>query len=145
MGNSIGCLDQKSLISNVEIRLRDRTLLFRYLVLINLIIGAWYLYWRSTQSLNTDALWFSIPLLFAEIYMYVGGVIFLLGLWKPIERRVKDLSGLIPSLSEPDYPTVDVFITCYNEPVEIVEATAGAALQMDHPGCRLEVYSLDNP
>ncbi|MEO1523149.1 MAG: glycosyltransferase family 2 protein, partial [Cyanobacteria bacterium J06633_2] len=111
---------------------------------INLIIGAWYLYWRSTQSLNTDALWFSIPLLFAEIYMYVGGVIFLLGLWKPIERRVKDLSGLIPSLSESDYPTVDVFITCYNEPVEIVEATAGAALQMDYPVNKLRVYILDD-
>jgi cellulose synthase (UDP-forming) len=48
-------------------RLKDRTLLFPYLAEINLILGAWYLHWRITHSLNFAALWLSIPLLLAEI------------------------------------------------------------------------------
>ena len=144
MGNSVGYLEQNPLINNIQIRLCDRTLLFRYLVIINLMIGAWYLHWRLTRSLNTEALWFSIPLVLAEMYMYVGGLIFLVGLWRPIERQVRSLSQLVPPLPTSEYPTVDVFITCYNEPVEIVEATAGAALQIDYPATKLRVYILDD-
>lgn len=144
MSSFIGHIEQNSLMSNIRIRLRDRTLLFRYLVIVNLIMGGWYLYWRLTQSLNTEVLWFSIPLLLAEIYMFVGGVIFLVGLWRPIERQVRSLCQLMPSLAETDYPTVDVFITCYSEPVEMVEATAQAALQMDYPATKLRIYILDD-
>ena len=144
MSSYISHPEKGSLIGNVRIRLRDRTLLFRYLVLVNFIVGGWYLYWRSTQSLNIEALWFSIPLLLAEIYMFIGGVIFLIGLWRPIERQVRSLSEMIPPLPEANYPTVDVFITCYSEPVDIVETTAKAALQMDYPATRLRVHVLDD-
>lgn len=144
MNNSIHSLEQNRLTNNIQTRLRDRTLLFRYLVLINLILGAWYLHWRFTRSLNTEALWFSIPLVLAEMYMYVGGLIFLTGLWRPIERQVRSLSELVPSLSPSDYPTVDIFITCYNEAVDLVEATAGAALQLDYPATKLRLYILDD-
>ncbi|WP_346293055.1 glycosyltransferase family 2 protein [Sphaerothrix gracilis] len=132
------------LTHNIQIRLRDRTLLFRYLAVINLIIGGWYLYWRWTQSLNMDVVWFSVPLALAEAYMYLGGALFLIGLWRPIQRQVRSLCNLVPALSESDYPTVDVFITCYNEPTEIVEATAGAALQMNYPVEKLRIYILDD-
>ena len=144
MSSYISHPEKGSLIGNVRIRLRDRTLLFRYLVLVNFIVGGWYLYWRSTQSLNIEALWFSIPLLLAEIYMFIGGVIFLIGLWRPIERQVRSLSEMIPPLPEANYPTVDVFITCYSEPVDIVETTIKSALQMDYPATRLRVYVLDD-
>lgn len=144
MSSYISHFEQSSLISNIRIRLRDRTLLFRYLVLVNLMVGGWYLYWRSTQSLNLEALWFSLPLLLAEIYMFLGGIIFLIGLWRPIERQVRSLSELIPSLPEAQYPSVDVFITCYSESVDIVETTARAALRMDYPATKLRVYILDD-
>lgn len=130
--------------SNITLHLRDRTLLFRYLALINLIVGGWYLYWRWTASLNTDALWFAIPLAAAETYMYIGGALFLISLWRPIIREVHDLDQLTPTLAEKDYPSVDVFITCYNEPSSMVEATAGAALQLDYPVDKLKVYILDD-
>ncbi|MBE7384274.1 MAG: glycosyltransferase [Leptolyngbya sp. SIO1E4] len=144
MSSYISHPEQGSLMSNIRIRLRDRTLLFRYLVLVNFIVGGWYIYWRSTQSLNIEALWFSIPLLVAEIYMFIGGVIFLIGLWRPIERQVRSLSEMIPPLPEANHPTVDVFITCYSEPVDIVKTTAKAALQMNYPATRLRVYVLDD-
>lgn len=68
----------------------------------------------------------------------------MLGLWRPIERQVRNLSDLMPPLPEADYPTVDVFITCYSEPVDIVEETAQAALKMDYPANKLRVYILDD-
>ncbi len=129
---------------NIRSRLKDRTLLFRYLAEINLIFGAWYLHWRITHSINFAALWLSIPLLLAEIYSYFGGVMFLIGLWRPIVRRVKSLNQMTPPLPRSEWPTVDVFITCYNEPVEIVESTTRAALDIDYPATKLCVYVLDD-
>lgn len=144
MSSFVGQINHKPLMNNIQVRLCDRTLLFRYLVLVNLIVGAWYLQWRLTQSLNINALWFSVPLVLAEIYMFVGGVLFLVGLWRPIERRVKSLDQLTPTLPETDYPIVDIFITCYSEPVDIVRETAQAALKMAYPANKLRVYILDD-
>lgn len=129
---------------NSRSHLKKRTLLFRYLAEINLIFGAWYLHWRITNSINFDALWLSIPLLLAEIYSYFGGVMFVIGLWRPLVRQVKSLDKLTPPLPSSDWPTVDVFVTCYNEPPEMVEATARAALAIDYPATKLRVYVLDD-
>jgi cellulose synthase (UDP-forming) len=136
--------DQLPLRRNRRIRLRDRTLLFRYLVVVNLILGGWYLHWRLTQSIGQAALWLALPLLAAEIYMYFGGVLFLVGLWRPIQRQVRSLNQLTPPLAPDHYPTVDVFITCCNEPAAIVEQTTLAALAMDYPVNQLRVYILDD-
>ncbi|MEH2367940.1 glycosyltransferase [Nostoc sp.] len=124
--------------------LKKRTLLFRYLAEINLIFGIWYLQWRITHSINFDALWISIPLLIAEIYSYFGGVMFVIGLWRPLVRQIKSLDQMTPPIPRADWPTVDVFVTCYNEPPEIVEETAKAALAMDYPPIKLRVYVLDD-
>ncbi|MBD2299231.1 glycosyltransferase [Nostoc sp. FACHB-190] len=129
---------------NSRSTLKKRTLLFRYLAEINLIFGFWYLQWRITHSINFDALWLSIPLLLAEIYSYFGGVLFVIGLWRPLVRQVKSLDQMIPPLAKSEWPTVDVFITCYNEPPEIVEQTATAALAIDYPVTKLHVYVLDD-
>jgi cellulose synthase (UDP-forming) len=129
---------------NSQSQLSKRTLLFRYLAEINLIFGAWYLQWRIGHSINFGALWLSIPLLLAEIYSYVGGAMFTIGLWRPLERRIKSLPYLNPPLPQSEWPTVDVFVTCYSEPPEMVEATARAALAIDYPATRLRVYILDD-
>jgi cellulose synthase (UDP-forming) len=129
---------------NSQSRLSKRTLWFRYLAEINLIFGAWYLYWRIFHSLDFQALWLSIPLLIAEIYSYLGGAMFTIGLWRPLERQTKSLPYLNPPLAATEWPTVDVFITCYNEPPEMVEETARAALAIDYPTTKLRVYILDD-
>ncbi len=133
-----------SFIGNMRSRLKDRTLLFRYLAEINLILGAWYIFWRFNHSINFNALWISVPLLIAETYSFIGGAMFTIGLWRPLEREVRSLDRLRPSLPVSEYPTVDVFITCYNEPVEMVEETAKAALNIDYPVSKLRVYILDD-
>ena len=134
----------KAVLGNFSSRLRRSTLLFRYLVIINLIFGAWYLYWRGTASINFQAFWISIPLFLAELYSYCGGILFLIGLWRPLVRQVKSLKQMSPSIPEELLPTVDIFITCYNEPVDLVKETAKAALQIDYPATKLAVYILDD-
>src|SRR6476646_4993571 len=129
---------------NTRSRLKQRTLLFRYLAEINLILGAWYLYWRINHSINFDVLWLSIPLLIAEVYSYIGGFMFTIGLWRPITRQVKSLDQLTPAMPPSSWPTLDVFVTCYNESVDIVERTTRAALAMDYPVTKLRVYILDD-
>ena len=133
-----------SFSENTQIHVKERIIPFRYLVVINLIFGAWYLVWRINHSINYQALWISIPLLVAEIYVYLGGVLFFTGLWKPIVRQVRSLKFMAPSIPELELPSVDVFITCYNEPVELVEETARAALAIDYPITKLRVYILDD-
>ncbi len=142
---SIPLINNSSTFSgNSRSKLKERTLLFRYLAEINLIFGAWYLQWRITHSINFDALWLSIPLMLAEIYSYFGGVMFVIGLWRPLVRQVKSLDQLTPSIPRSDYPTVDVFLTCYNESPSIIEQSAKAALAMDYPATKLRVYVLDD-
>jgi cellulose synthase (UDP-forming) len=129
---------------NSRSKLKERTLLFRYLAEINIIFGAWYLQWRITHSINFDALWLSIPLLLAEIYSYFGGVMFVIGLWRPLIRQIKSFDQMTPPFPESNWPNVDVFVTCYNEPPEIVQQTAKAALAIDYPPTKLHVYILDD-
>src|SRR4028119_1843616 len=93
-----------SFSGNIRSRLKERTLLFRYLAEINLILGAWYLYWRINNSINFDALWLSVPLLLAEIYSFFGGLMFTIGLWRPLVRQGKSLDQLMPPLSRSDWP-----------------------------------------
>ncbi|MEH2460580.1 glycosyltransferase family 2 protein [Nostoc sp.] len=142
---SVSLNDNSSNFSgNSRSSLKKRTLLFRYLAEINLIFGIWYLQWRITHSINFDALWLSIPLLIAEIYSYFGGVMFVIGLWRPLVRQIKSIDQMTPPLPKSDWPTVDVFVTCYNEPPEIVEETAKGALAMNYPPTKLRVYVLDD-
>lgn len=129
---------------NTRSQLKKRTLLFRYLAIINLILGGWYLVWRITESVNWQAWWIALPLLFAEIYSYIGGALFAIGLWRPLVRQVRSLSQIKPILSSNCWPSVDVFITCYNEPAEMVAKTAAAALALDYPADKLRVYILDD-
>ncbi|MBD2778119.1 glycosyltransferase family 2 protein [Iningainema tapete] len=142
---SVSIVENSSTFSgNSRSKLKERTLLFRYLAEINLIFGFWYLQWGITHSINFDALWLSVPLVLAEIYSYFGGVMFVIGLWRPLVRQIKSLDQVSPPLPISEWPTVDVFLTCYNEPPEIVEQTARGALAIDYPATKLRVYVLDD-
>jgi len=59
-----------------------RELLWQFLAVISLVVGAWYITWRWTSSLNPDALWYAIPLVVAETGAYIGLMFFTFNLWK---------------------------------------------------------------
>jgi cellulose synthase (UDP-forming) len=111
---------------------RLRLLLFRIIAIITCLFGLNYIIWRYVVSLNHTALWFSIPLILAETYSIIDMLLFSFMMWKPANR-------ISPKPIETD---VDVFITTYNESVDLVRITANAAMKIDWPNLR--VYILDD-
>jgi cellulose synthase (UDP-forming) len=112
---------------------RDHTLyltIFRVLACVNVFLGLFYLIWRYTSSLNMNALWFAIPLVVAETYSFIDVLLFVFMMWKQPRRTPKDPIG---------DETVDVFITTYNEPVELVALTADAATRIDWPHTKVHI------
>ena len=110
-----------------------RRWLVRLLVLLTLTFGTIYVGWRWIFSVNWANWWIGVPLVVAETYSLIDAYLFGLTVWR---LRVR---------GEPPPPpadaTVDVFITTYNEPVEMVLATALAAQRIGHPH---ETWILDD-
>ncbi|MEN6622677.1 MAG: glycosyltransferase, partial [Smithella sp.] len=112
---------------------KDRKLVvFRFIAIMTFLVGLNYIIWRYFFSLSQTALWFSIPLILAETYSFLDSALFSFMMWKPTNRT---------SL-EPIDATVDVFITTYNEPTELVRLTAEAAMNINWT--ELKVYILDD-
>jgi cellulose synthase (UDP-forming) len=111
----------------------SRHLLIRVLVAANLLGGLWYLSWRYTESINWAAWWIALPLVVAETYSFLDAALLGLTVWR-LKRRGEPPPPL-------DGTTVDVLITCYNEPVELVRETARAALAILYPH---RTYILDD-
>lgn len=115
-------------------RYRLRLVVFRILAIATVFLGAYYIIWRYTSTLNYRVLWFAIPLVLAETYSFVDTLLFVFMMWKSSRQR-----AIPPPI--PD-ATVDVFITTYNEPSELVRRTIEAATRIDWP--HLKVYVLDD-
>ncbi len=124
-----------------------RLIVLRIVIVINLLLGFNYLIWRYLFSINPHALWFAIPMICAETYSIIGNLLFCISLWKPTQRHPVPLSTFILSFRRMygRLPAVGVFITVYNEPVELVRTTAEAAMAMRHPPMiPVTVYVLDD-
>ncbi len=118
------------------------------LVMISTIATARYIYWRFTQTLGwfdphlelgiSDYI-FSGGLLAAEIYAWI---ILFLGYFqtlRPLEREIEPLPE-----DQSLWPTVDVFVPTYNEPLNVVKPTILAARDLDYPADKLNIYLLDD-
>jgi len=112
---------------------RTYQLVVRIIGILTVASGLNYIVWRYAYSLNTQALWFSIPMVIAETYGIIDMLLFVMMSWRQPDRR---------PLPPPEKATVDVFITTYNEPETLVEKTARAALSIDWPD--KNVYILDD-
>ncbi|MBT2532707.1 glycosyltransferase [Arthrobacter sp. ISL-48] len=97
----------------------------RLIVVLTAILGLNYVSWRWTASLNWDAWWISVPLVLAETYSLIDVMLFGMTVWKLKLRK--------GAPEAPHDATVDVFITTYNEPLDMVLATARAAQRIRHP------------
>ncbi len=101
-----------------------RALLIRAIVLVTAVLGVNYIAWRWLFSINWDAWWIAIPLVLAETYSLIDSLLFGFTVWR-LKRR-----------EPPEAPaglTVDVFITTYNEPLDLVLTTARAAKAIRYP------------
>lgn len=88
------------------------------------VAGAAYLGWRVVATLGTGTPWLNITLLATEAYVYFTMVVFLFMTW--------DTEQPAPFEIDPSW-TVDIFIPTYNEPEEILRATALAARAVAYP------------
>ncbi|NDU79847.1 MAG: UDP-forming cellulose synthase catalytic subunit [Ferrovum sp.] len=112
------------------------------MISMSLIVSTRYMYWRFTHSLNLDKpidLVWGVLLLLAEIYAYVFLVF---GYFQSGWLRRRKITPLPEDTSL--WPTVDVFVPTYNEPLDIVQTTIYAALKLDWPSSKLKIYLLDD-
>ncbi len=112
--------------------------IWQFLATIALVIGAWYIWWRWTDSLNPDALWFAIPLVAAETCAYVGMILFVFNLWKddpiniaPAPDTLRDVTTGHPEAAR--MLSVDVMFATYDEEPELVRIGIQDARKMTYP------------
>jgi cellulose synthase (UDP-forming) len=127
-----------------------RELLWQFLVIIALVLGANYIRWRWTDSLNWDAPWFAIPLAVAETLAYAGLLLFTFNLWRTRDVPMREPPRSIAECVRPEEATerplaVDVFITTYNEEEELVRLSIRDARRLAYPHpIDLRVHVLDD-
>lgn len=128
----------------------SRELLWQYLAVINLTIGAWYIWWRWTSSLNYDALWYAVPLAVAETGAYIGLCFFTFNLWKvedtPQKAPPTKLSEIVDYEPQEDRPIkVDMFFPTYDEDPELVRLSLLDAKKVTYPGpIDIQIHILDD-
>lgn len=128
-----------------------RTLLFQFSGILTIALGICYMNWRWRYSLNTDALWFAIPLVVAESMSFLSTVMVVINFWSfkdpPKKSPVHFLSEIEDLEGRPDRPVrIDVFIATYNEDVELVRYSIVDAKKMKYPysDVPVRIYVLDD-
>src|SRR5436190_18552206 len=112
------------------------------LVLLSVATTGRYLWWRLGTTLSSDWSFDAVLsgiLLAAELY---ACAMLLLAYGQSIAGLRRRPVPLPADLSE--WPSVDVFIPTYNEPLDVVRATVLAATSIDWPRDRLRVFILDD-
>ncbi len=102
-----------------------RLLLIRLIVVLTAVLGVNYVLWRWLASVHWSAWWIAVPLVVAETYSLIDSLLFGMTMWRLEERAEPP--------APPEDATVDVFITTYNEPIELVMRTARAAQAITYP------------
>jgi len=112
------------------------------MMLLSILVSSRYIWWRMTNSLNIDdGLGFilGLGLLAAEIYTWLVLVMGYMQTAWPLQRRIVQLPR-----EHDSWPTVDIYIPTYNEPLKVIIPTVFAAQNIDWPEDKLNVYVLDD-
>ncbi|WP_163930365.1 UDP-forming cellulose synthase catalytic subunit [Paraferrimonas sp. SM1919] len=112
------------------------------LIVLSVAVSLRYIWWRSTSSVywerDIDAT-LGLVLLLAEAFTWV--VLFLSYFQKvwPLNRAPTPLPSDLDK-----WPSIDIFIPTYDEPIGIVRPTVMAAAALDWPKEKLNIYLLDD-
>jgi len=108
---------------------------YRILFICAEISGIAYFVWRFVLTLNTGfwSYWYSLALVLSELYFFLTTTLFFMNMWNPLARQIANLDELNPEFYIENWPTVDVFIPCCREPVEVIRNTMMHSLKMDYP------------
>jgi cellulose synthase (UDP-forming) len=130
-----------------------REVIWQFCATVALGLGAWYLAWRWTSSLNPDALWFAVPLVLAETFSYIGLVLFAVNLWQvrdtPITAPPASITECLReelAATTPARPiAVDVFFPTFSEDPELVRLSILDAKRIGYPHpIEMKIYVLDD-
>lgn len=127
-----------------------REVLWQFLATVALVVGAWYIHWRWTSSLNPDAMWFAVPLVLAETLAYFGMILFVFNLWRDQPVKLRSAPALIEDVDPKTREagrliSVDVMFATYNEDPELVRLGIIDAGKMDYPyPIDIKIHVLDD-
>lgn len=113
-----------------------------FIVFMSCLVSLRYIHWRLVDTLEFTSFmqtFLGTGLLLAEIYAVTTMLLaYFQAIW-PLDRKP------VPLPEDPDeWPTIDVFIPSYNEPLEIVKPSIYGALAIDWPRDKMNVYLLDD-
>ena len=110
-----------------------------------------YLWWRfdatvlpyPNDGLTFCWVWF---LFIVELLAFTEIVLFLLTMSRYTDRSAEAdrLQAAFAAQPQDEWPTVDVFIPSYDEPIDVLERTIVGALALDYPNHKFKVYVLDD-
>lgn len=112
------------------------------MIVLSVTASSRYIYWRVTDTIGFENLLdavFGFGLVLAELYAFA---VLLIGYFQtawPLQRKPVPMPADMAS-----WPSVDVFVPTYNEPLEVVKQTVFSAMGLDWPVDRLRVYVLDD-
>ena len=113
-----------------------------FLVVLSLAVSLRYIVWRLTETLSFGSpaeLVLGCCLAGAEVYAILVLVLgYIQTLW-PLGRKPVPMPDPVEA-----WPSVDVYIPTYNEPLGLVRATVLGCLAMDYPRDKLRVHLLDD-
>jgi cellulose synthase (UDP-forming) len=109
---------------------------------MSVIASSRYMWWRMTQSMALGPgleTVLGVGLFFAECYTWLIMVLGYIQNARPLRRKPVPLP-----LDRSIWPSVDIYIPSYNEPLKVVRPTVLAALNLDWPAEKLNIYLLDD-
>jgi len=112
------------------------------LITLSIAVSTRYIWWRFTETLQFPSeieAFLGIGLILAETYAWLVLVLGYIQTAWPLHRPPVALPEDIA-----DWPTVDLFIPTYNEPLAVVQNTVLGALSIDYPLDKLKIYILDD-
>jgi cellulose synthase (UDP-forming) len=112
------------------------------MVVMSVLLSTRYMYFRLTQTLHFNSeieTILGMGLFLAEVYVWVMLLLSYLQTVWPLKR------GIVPLPDDmTQWPTVDVYIPTYNEPLDVVRDTVLAAQCIDYPRDKMNIYLLDD-
>ena len=119
-----------------------KVILFDMILLLSAFCTLIYLCWRFTCSIPYAYGWVAIIgsciLLAIEVLGFIESLIHYSGMLKLREHP-------LPEIADTDYPDVDIFISTYNEPPELLRKTIVGCKHMDYPDrSKVHIYLCDD-
>ncbi|NWF52014.1 MAG: glycosyltransferase, partial [Nitrospirae bacterium] len=105
---------------------------YQTIIIITLLVYAYYLYYRIIYTINPDAIIVSILFFGAEFHGFIALFLYFFQMWYPLKRTTPP---------PPPGMTVDFYIPTYNEDIRLVRETALGCLNVNYPH---NVYILDD-